>query len=211
MGFSTESAWDGHVPYYKRWGSDNDYAIQTGQFALPVAGTEPDPSSEGAADWSPVVVVQAHAPVAMRKLSFMARKEGEPPVIPDMADAGKFTFLTGAIHFNGPQNGSTLATFNWEVQGEYVFVQDCRFNSRDGFVLSGFPFPLSTQYDSLVSSSNPATVGPVVDAGQDVINGYSQALQIDFSSPYWSYSTPTYFPGVMLNADIAIGGLPAPA
>lgn len=211
MALSTQSAWDKQPYLYGRWSGDNDYRHFSGQIVMPKAEDPPTSNSE-LATWSPVSVVQIHAPYQTRTMSFATKKRGSPPVLPEPANSGAFVFLGGDLNFKGPTNDISLTKFDWEVSGTYAYVQNCRSAASDGYVLTGFPFPLSSQYANLVYSGGGQgpTVGPVASAGADVLTGYTLAQQIDFATPYWSYSTPTYFPGKMFNPDLSIGGLPPP-
>lgn len=206
---SQETAWD-YTKYanYSKWGSDNEYRVHSGTFALPLA-EDPPTNPEERANWSPVAVVKAHAPYAERVVTFDTKKRSGPPVIPSPESAGPFTFLGGAIHFDGPAVGGSGATFDWSVRGAYSYVMDVRFDPNDGFVLTGFPFPLATQVANKIQYQGQApTEGPVAEAGEDVVTGYQQAQQINMQSPYWRYNTISYFPPQLLNADLVIGGLP---
>jgi hypothetical protein len=207
---SQETAWD-FTKYanYAKWRSDNVYTPNSGTYVIPLAVEVPTSQAE-LRDFTPVATVQAHAPYTLRTMTFNTRKRGTPPVIPSPESTGAFTFLNGSIHFDGPSINQSLSSYDWEVSGAYLFIQNTRFSPDDGFVLTGTPFPLATQtQNKLQYQAKDPQVGPVSEAGLDAQTGYAQGQQIDLRSPYWRYNTITFYPAQLLNADLANGGLPA--
>lgn len=206
---SQETSWDyTKIADYSRWNSDNTYAVETGRYILPVAEAAPTSQSE-LADWSPVDVIQVHAPYSIRKMDFATKKKGTPPVVPSPADSGSFLLLEAGLGFTGPSLSSNGLNYDWEVEGTYLYIQNTRFSTTDGFVLTGFPMPTDVQLlNRQQYSTQDPQVGPVSDSGLDVQTGYAQGLQVNFADPYYRYNTPTYFPAKFLNGDLTIGGLP---
>jgi hypothetical protein len=184
---------------YDNFGLENDYTLVEGVFALPVAEETPtDPTALAA--WSPVHTVRAHAPYRIRTVDFTVRKTGNPPVVPSPGSAGKHTFLGGVLAFAHPSFNLTLGRYDWTVGGSYSFVETCRSNVEDGFVLGGGSFGLESQvYNaSQLQPSTPA-YGAISAAGTDARRGYSQASQISMDNPGWIYDTVTYFPATFFN------------
>lgn len=201
-----ETAWDTkQYALYKHYSADNTYRMEPGVFVLPLAADEED-LAEGE---TPVRTVKAHAAFRVRDMKFAAKKSDAPPCIPSPESAGAFTFIGGAIRFNGPSANQTLMSWDWVVEGQYTFVEDCNSTPDDGFVLTSLPFQLETQEQNRLQYGvgNPTT-GAVAVAGEDAKTGFAQASQINTQSQHWEYTSITYFPAQLLNAEMVNGELP---
>lgn len=192
---------------YDRWATDNNYNLVSGLFVLPVA-EDPPTDSEALKTWSPVVVIRAHAQYALRQVTFDVQKKGTPPVVPSPTDAGCFRFLGGSLDFPGPAVNQSANKFDWNVTGVYLYAQTLRSDPSDGYVLTGFPFPLELQAQNAVQyqQAGEPNTGPVTVAGNDAKIGYAQGMAISLSDPYWKYNTATYFPGTLFDSTIVNGG-----
>jgi hypothetical protein len=190
-----------HAHLYKSHSLDNSYDIVGGRFALPVAENPTDDPS-----WSPVVVVQAHAPYQRRTVVFQTTKESAPPTIPSPEDTGAFTFLTGNIFFHGPRTQPSGNGFNWHVEGAYEYIVGARSDPDDGFVLGSLPVP--NRVEELLKSevSGPTPVyGAVAQSGPNVRVGYAEAGNVNRVSPAYAYICPSYFPPTSLNTGMVDG------
>lgn len=190
---------------YKDYEVVNSYSIEPGVLVLPVAEAEPTDPTELAA-WSPVVVVQAFAPVRHRNVQWKADKKRRPPLLPAPADTGSSVFVGGGLTFSAPAFNLSSSDWNWTVEGAYSFVDSARHDYTDGFVIGGTPFPLQTQMDA-AGAVPPAElpVGAASEAGTDARIGVTQGAAIDLSNPLWEYQCPSYFPGVLFSASILNG------
>ncbi len=135
MGSPTESV---QVGLYDRLGNQNTYVMVPGTCVLPVA-EEPPTDETALAAWSPVVVFDLHAPYRIRKLSNLAEKKNNPPVVPAPGDTGSFVFLGGSLTVV-PVVNNTFSNYDWVVQSEYAYVENCVSRVEDGFVLGGLPY-----------------------------------------------------------------------
>lgn len=197
---------------YRSGGMENTYTLEPGVFVLPVA-EEPPTNTEELTDWSPVVVVQAHAPYRIRQVKFSTKKSGSPPVLPSPQDCGAFTFIGGSLYFPSPAADPSGSRFLWHGAGEYVFVEEARSAVEDGFVLGSDPIPNSTYLAlrQILPAGQPQT-GAVSQAGDEVKIAYGEAGQVSLNAPSYSYYSTAYFPGVffntgMLNGDTTTAGL----
>lgn len=186
----------------------NDYTLDPGVCVLPVA-QEP-PSDEGTLrTWSPVVILRLHAPYRIRKLRTGTKKQNSPPIIPSPADVGKFVFVGGGITFANAMN-STNSNFDWAVETEYVYVEDCVSRNQDGFVLSSTPWVWEcTEENSRRIGGTPPVpaVGAISEAGLEPLIGSFMSSDIrPNSSTGWAYNVPSFFPGLLLNDNLANGG-----
>lgn len=192
--------YDGGVPIV------NDYSFDPGVCVLPVAEDDP-----GGADWSPVVVCRLHAPVRTRTVSYSARKQQNPPVVPTPGDAGAFVFTGGSVSMSCSLN-TTQLNADWGAETEYTFVENCRSRPQDGLVLGKPPYTTFTaeRNRALIGPAPPATMdGAVKEAGLDARvgfnQGYTQAAAIANNQP-WSYNTTAFFPGQLFDPNMINGG-----
>lgn len=190
---------------YTEHGLDNNYVLHSGKFSLPIAQLEP-PGVSKTNPWSPVAVVQAHAPYRTRQVRFNTTKDGAPPVVPSPQDSGASVFLNGVIHFDYPKINATVQTYSWTVSGDYTFVENVRANANDGFILGDYPF-FNVITSSQSGGSPPQNyTGAVSYASTDVFIGYNAGQQITSLNTYYAYSVPTYYPGIFLSSSMLIGG-----
>lgn len=179
----------------------NDYVLEEGVCVLPVAEDPPSYESGLLATWSPVAVLRLHAPYRIRRARYKADKQNNPPVLPATGNAGAFVYLGGTVGITNALN-PTFRNFDWRVQTEYVYVENCVSRIQDGFVLGNPGWTWNTSYENRQTPpSAPApTVGAVASAGPDAVIGYKQgivALQNSFTSSLgWGYNTASYLSGV---------------
>lgn len=199
---------------YDEYAIQNDYELAEGVFALPLAQMPPGTASGGdgtLADWSPVVLVRAHAPHRVRRMSFSVVKKQAPPVLPRPADAGAFKFVGGGISAPVPTMGPDQSNFNWRVAGQYVFVEDVVSRPEDGLVLGMQPWAYQSQVENITALGGTppalATAGAIAEAGTDAQVGLAQAGVVDFTKPYW-YNTPSFLPGTFFSDDRLVNGGP---
>ena len=202
--------WDHYQsPLYRSTGAMDEFELVEGVFALPVA-EEPPTEIEALAAWSPVVLVRGHSPYRRKTVHFKSAKSGAPPVLARPASTGALAFLGGTLAFQQPQMDTSLARFVWEGMGSYTFVENCRSDPEDGFVLTGVPW---TTYNQTVNYSTGVTATPqfgaVAQAGSDAKFGFAVGMSMSLSDPGYSYNVATYIPGKffgsgLLNGDIEI-------
>lgn len=202
-----------HADLYKHHALDNQYEMVPGTFALPVADEAPEDATE-LADWSPVVVVQAHAPYRIRRVAWATRKSGAPPVIPSPETTGAFTFVGGAIHFDYPRFDALGSGFLWSIKGEYAFVETVRSDVSDGWILGSEPVPSQVNQQLLTTygGGTAPEIGAVSQAGVEVKMAYAESLGLSLTSADYTFWSPTFFPGAlandgMLNGDVQNTGV----
>lgn len=204
------TTWDSSdtTPYESYWG-EQEYEIQAGNYALPVAI---DPADIAAGD-SPVEVVQAHAPFRIRKALFSAKKANTPPVIPSPESSGSFTFLRGLLKFNQPTLNTDMGSYVWAAQGSYFFVEAITHDVSNGFLLMTLPFSTAIQQDittngfgnQIISQGN----GAVANSGTFGRAGWELSQNLNFADGSYTYDVYTYWPGAFFNKDLLNGGTPA--
>lgn len=190
----------------------NSYTFEPGVCVLPLA-EEPPTSPGELANWSPVVVLQLHAPYRVRRYEYSAKKENNPPIIPAPGNVGKFVFTGGSLTVLQPALNTTLTNYDWSVGAVYEYVENCVSRIQDGFVLGAPPYPLVTDVEnaqsvglSVFSASSPSapSLGAVSQAGVDAVVGYRMGQGINFSGS-WGYNQATFLPGVFFNAGLPNG------
>ncbi len=190
------------APRYNNADLLNHYAIETGVYIMPVAEAPPtDPVA--LANWKPFVEVRLHAPYRMRKVSYTAQKDITPPIIPEPADSGAYTFLAGSVSIPHPKvrpNGE----FCWTVATDYFYAEASPSHSESGFVLGGIFDTFDTPGQGLGASASDAPAS-VREAGADVKAGWYLAKSIDLNNPAWSYSEVAYFPAQLFSSDMISG------
>ena len=216
MATPTQSSevWDNYQWFnYAELGCLDEFELKAGAYELPIAA-DPPTDLDALKTWSPVVVVQAHAPYRIKRVNFKAKKNGSPPQIPSPASSGALVFLGGTLVFPTPQPDMTTSTFNWQAMGRYEFIENCRSDNSDGFVLTGRPFTLQVQADNQnLPFAGNVDYGAVAQAGPDAQMGYlvGQAAQSDgLTDPYFAYTIPTFWPSMFLSADVLNGYAPIP-
>lgn len=185
--------------------SADEYEMVSGAVVLPIAQTPPT-SESALGSWSPVVVLQLHAPYRIRRTRTSSQKTNNPPVVPSPQDTGKFVFLGGTLTIQNMMN-SRLDTFDWFVGSDYTFVENCVSRVQDGYVLTSMPWAWMTTASNLTRGTSTAVSSPgaVGQAGTDAKVGYNQASSIDLNGT-WGYNTSTYFPGNLFNETLINGG-----
>jgi hypothetical protein len=215
------ATWDElQATLYKSYNCDNNYRLVEGVVALPVA-EEPDADDPA---WSPVVLVRLHAPYRVRTVSVAATKSNTPPMLPKPGDAGAFAYLGSEFSIPTPSINADQRNFDWAAGATYTYVETVKPNATDGFVLGMTPWTWVTQLDNAsvyglatlatgsienagrVTAGAYGATGAAADAGLDVATGVLQAGGVDFGSPTYVYSTPSFYPSSFLNADIVNGG-----
>ncbi|VTR92152.1 unnamed protein product [Gemmata massiliana] len=206
----TTNNWDHYQsPLYRSNGSIDEFELVEGTFVLPVA-EDPPTDPEELRLWSPVVIVRGHAPYRKKTVHFKASKSGAPPVLARPESVGALAFLGGTLAFQQPLMDTSLAKFVWEGMGSYSFVENCRSDPDDGFVLTGVPWTTANQavnYSTGVSG-NPQ-FGAVARAGADAKFGWAVGQAISLNDPAYNYNVATYIPGKffgsgLLNGEIEI-------
>lgn len=194
----------------------NDYQFEPGVCILPLAEDPPEMSDEETGDntgalkdWSPVVVLRLHAPYRVRRQTTSAKKQNTPPVVPSPADAGKFVFAGGAISIANALN-MTNANFDWLVNTEYVFVENCVSRNQDGFVLGAPPYDTlietgNSQAFGILPSQLPTGMGPefgaVASAGSEAQTGWMMAQNLfsEANNGVYGYNNRSFYPGNFLD------------
>lgn len=182
----------------------------TGLFVLPVAEEAPsDP--ELRKKWSPVSIVRAHGAYQEEVDSFAYEKEDAPPVVPDMTDAGKLTFLGGELAVPTP-GINTAGGMTWTVAGEYAYVSTASVDElkKTGVVIGSHPFVLTSQRkDAVVTGPSSATDLPpeVEAAGLGPKVGWQLATggTTDTTAADYTYREPTLLPGSFFSDELTVG------
>lgn len=205
---------------YRDYQLVNDYQLNEGVFALPVAEEAPSGPEELKA-WSPVQIVRAHSAFRVRTVSFDAKKQQAPPVVPKPADTGAFKFLGGNLTLPAPTLTMNLSDFDWRAYGTFVFVEGTISRPEDGYIIGSGPYTLQSQkdnYDAFGGSvpapsrvgGEPIVGGAIAQAGPDAWVGQLQANQVAFDAPYW-INCPSLMAGVFNMNDTMLNAGPAPS
>lgn len=199
----------------------NDYKLQPGVCVLPIA-EEPPTDLQALESWSPVVVLRLHAPYRLRKYRTQQIKNNNPPIVASPGDTGKFVFIGGDIVFE-PRMNITNRNFDWTVVTEYTYVENCVSRNQDGFVLGSSPWKWEASIENAQALGGIPPIPPIgaiSEAGLEPIIGYYMAGSIVASIGAsiglgvvglgtelpWGYNVPSYYPGVLLNDNLANGG-----
>lgn len=187
----------------------DEYTFESGVCVLPIA-QEPPTDPVELASWSPVVLLQLHAPYRIRSSNYQNKKQNSPPIITAPVSAGKFVFLGGSVSISSNING-TYWDRDWNVTGVNVFVENCVSRVEDGLVLTSPPIVSQADVANLgYFSTLPPQIGAVSEAGWNAIAGYNAGTTLTASSsgtlnPEWSYNNGSFFPGQLFNSDLANG------
>jgi hypothetical protein len=209
MGYPNDS---NQANLYTAEGYNNAYELRPGVCILPLA-EDPPSLEDGLESWSPVVVLQLHAPYRIRKVIHLSEKKNNPPPIPSSADQGSFIFIGGSVSIQNTLN-TTFCNFDWSVGCVYTFVENCVSREQDGYVLGSSPFTWASDAENKMSGYSAPTVGAVAHSGVDVLVGYRQGLQIVGNlvtgnlQERWGYNTPCYYPGTLVYSELVNGGTP---
>lgn len=192
---------------YQNHGSAESYSKISGVYPIPVAELEPTDEEE-LKTWLPFVPVQAHAPMLTRTVNFNTVKEGGPPQVGAMEDAGEHTFLGGTLVVQKPRLNLDMWSYTWEVDGEYTYLVagPCSAELRNGLILSSPPNPSNAQIDlnNKLGSTTVPEVGSIRSAGIDVRSCYGEAVGVNFGASYFLRGT-SLFPGCFFNTSLLNG------
>ena len=156
---------------YKSYSNDNSYVYVSGLMVLPVASaSNTDPNLEPPAP----IVVRVSQPYTLRKQSFSASKDQNPPLLPG-PEAGQ-TLLSSTVAVPLPKiGGSGVPTYNWTVAGEYVYLSSRVITPKTGYPGGSYPmaFPevLKMQDSSGFLGGKDATATDLGKANIDVTSG----------------------------------------
>jgi hypothetical protein len=195
--------------HYQGLGLQNDYQIMSGQFLIPLAEDAPtDP--EELAEWTPFVMVQAHAAYRLRRFQYSVTKHRNPPILPKPADTGAYKFLTGTVQLPHPSVQSD-GSYTWTAATNYVFAEACVSNSDTGFVIGSTLDAFPNQINNQQYQTTADAMANVSESGTGPKSGYGLAKTLDTNSPHWSYGEPSYYPAELLSADLVIGPISYPS
>jgi len=200
---------DLQVDQYNFWGSADEYEHVSGVCVLPIAENAPT-DTDTLKSWSPVVVVQLHAPYRKRTMSWKATKRNSPPVIPSPESTGKLEFVGGSVRFPGPRLETTMNSLVWEAAGVYSYVETCEDDpGRDGYLLTSQPW--QTQIQDFNASTYGAAdganlFGAISKAGYDARVGVNQSEMESLNGAFAIYSTISWFPAEYVNSELVNGG-----
>jgi len=209
---------DRQVNFYEDADILNVYTFMQGICVLPIA-EQPPTDLTALAAWSPVVTLQLHAPYRIRKYSSGTKKQNNPPVVAAPDNSGAFVFVGGSIGFSCGFN-QTMYNSDWNVDTEYVFIENCVSRPQDGFILGKLPASITVDTDNLVTvTPGSPTIGAVAQASQVAKVGWQQGISIlvtPSQNPLpndpgllkdgWTYNTQAFFPGQLLNGTMVNGG-----
>lgn len=205
----------GQVPLYEN-GMDinNTYTTHSGVCVLPLAEDPPTDPAE-LATYSPVVVLQLHAPYRERQVMYKTIKDSTPPVLPAPVDAGSFVFLNGQTTVHNTLRQDQLG-FDWQAVCLYTYIELPPPMPGDGLVLGTPPWIWPAVKDAVGGGSalgaalNPAlpTTGAVATAGAEVLLAAAAGNSIDPSQGAYTYQFPSFYPGTFFNNYLVNGGPP---
>jgi hypothetical protein len=211
MGFPNDAQQAG---LYTQQGIQNEYLLVPGACVLPLAEDPPQGQGQLAA-YTPVVVLQLHAPYRVRTAAYKSDKTNNPPPAPSPGDTGLFVFVGGSVQIGNTIN-TTYRNYDWQVGTVYTYVENCVSRHQDGFVLGLPPFLWESSRQNVLNTGIPPApqVGAVSQAGYDPRIGVAQgnaivANQIGNLNDQWGYNVSSYYPGTLLYDHLTNGGDPS--
>lgn len=203
-------AWDNQQSgNYKQAGGFDEYQIETGLIAVPVA-EEPPTDPTALASWSPVRFIRVHPPYRRRFVHFKASKNGTPPQLPPPESSGACVLMSGMVAYQTPQIDSTLGNYTWTGTVQHEYIENCRHSHSDGYLLTNLPWTTPTQADMQMSIGQGFTppFGAIAQAGADARTGYTAALQLSpshLTQTNFTYTIPSYLPPLFFNDQMING------
>ena len=197
------------VLYPEGAGINNTYSLVSGMAILPIAAMPPT-DAEALAEWSPVVILQLHAPYRMRRIARGNAKQNTPPVMATPQSVGAFVFLGGSLTFQTAMNSSQYQS-DWMVSSEYVYVENCVSRPQDGFILGSQPFQTLPISDAIVGYGGlvDPTAGAILQGGAAAQAGYSEGFykigDVGEIAADVLYANGTFYPGDLFNDDLDNG------
>lgn len=184
MSRGNADAWDREqANAYRGFESDSDFSYDPGVMVLPVASQDPK-----------TVKVRFHGGFSKRVVSFTARKNGNPPVVPAPDDTDRETLVMATVTVKTPVPDTTNNGYVWFVSGNYTYYNNDK--------------PRIPGEDFLPAISRPYPV-PQDAVGQEMLRGTSlEALQNNISSSDFdrgTYLWPfTVMPKIFFNPNLVI-------
>jgi hypothetical protein len=143
-------------------GQTHTYVYDDGVLVLPIAAAAPVLPSLGEPPppMPQPVVVRCHAPMAIRRVDWEARKTGRPPFVPAPPTySGRDRFLAGGVVVSIPGVLPSRDGWNWQVGGSYLYIQQVpRLFGYDDLDTGGFPFTVGNRLNvrySLADGEEP--------------------------------------------------------
>lgn len=201
---------DGQCGLYPNgMGIVNSYELEPGVCILPLA-VQPPTDLDSLKTFSPIVKLQLHAPYRRRRVHYDAVKTNNPPIMPAPQDSGLFIFCGGTVTFKTVVN-ATFSNFDWAVDYNCEFVENCVSRNQDGFVLGAPPWTYSTTIANQSQAAGQPPVGAVSKAGADAVIGYNQGQSLGYiqgqqysslATGNWAYSSCSFYSGAFFNGNI---------
>lgn len=160
--------------------TDNGYAI------MPIASREPGFRR-----------IRLHGGLGFRRVKWRSARSGVPPIIPTPTDTLNDLIVSSTVTPSLPRADPNNAGYNWDVEGEYLYVQVYpRQAGTDALPTGGYPFPVApndalamTIIEPIVDELQQAGTLPelidnlaIIQAGDEGVNHLNDAFRWPFTS-----------------------------
>lgn len=180
---------DVSIGLYDGYEQRSNYNRSEGVIVLPVATQGPV---------SPRII-QVHAPIGFRTVAFSGTKRGSPPMYPAIANTPtNDIILSSALDFPLPIIGGSQTQYDYQVNGEYTYVQAGPRTEINNPGASASqtqfygPRDSNSQFQTGRYPFQPVIVNALISAnvGYDIGNDDdSNAMTYPFT-PVWAWATP---------------------
>ncbi|QEL19083.1 hypothetical protein [Limnoglobus roseus] len=195
------------------------YETNPGVCILPSGEPEPtDPEKRKL--WKPVVAIKLHEPYRLRRSQHSYDRQNTPPLLPKVADSGRFIALGGShtFAFSPSLDGQSV---RYRGACDITFVEHANLRCVTGFTIGDEPYTVEQQRRMQVSPGVPYNGDEsqiIVETSPETRKGQVLGSYINHADPYSGleayggcYSVTSWIPDTCFSQSmISAGGLPVP-
>lgn len=184
---------------YKEFGQNNTFSQDLGVVVCPIASFD-----------SGFRLIRLHGGYGLRKASWVASRDGKPPIYPAAGNTADDILLGTTISPALPTPNDN-GTYNWSVSGSYLYVQRLmRTPGQHAFPVGEYPFRVEPAASRAAAMGSTIVTNAVTSPGAQaagVLNTIAAQLT---STSGTSINGETYWPFLILapifSSDHLIGG-----
>lgn len=191
---------------YADYRQDNSYEGDAGLAVMPLAQRE-----------SGHRVIRLHGGYSLRRVKWQAHRAAQPPLIPKAANTIADTLLSHTVSVPLPSPNDEYATYDWQVSGEYLYVQDyMRVPGEDPLPGGQYPFlprpqtiqattfgqPYAAEWNADMDRMNDPDNDEHVNPNANLIEAIAETIPVIDGRVWWPFTT---LPSAMSSSHIIQG------
>lgn len=178
---------------YADYRQDNFYEGETGLAVMPMASRVPRHR-----------VIRLHGGYALRRVKWQAHRAAQPPIIPVAQDTIADTLLSHQAVVPLPSPNDEYATYDWQVSGEYLYVQNhMRVPGTDPLPGGNYPFlpraqtiqasifgrPYAGEWQADMATLNDPLNTTFINPNANLIESIAKTIPVIDGRVWWPFTT----------------------